>query len=45
MRRAREAEESRDAWHRSRVLWFAVGFIVAGAIVALTAYALDSVSP
>ncbi|RLB42420.1 MAG: hypothetical protein DRH30_04820 [Deltaproteobacteria bacterium] len=40
VRGQREAEESRDAWHRSRALWFALGAVVTAAIVALTGYAL-----
>ena len=32
VRRRREAEENRDAWHRSRVLWFGVGFVAALAL-------------
>jgi hypothetical protein len=43
MRRARQAEEDRDAWYRSPYLWFAVGVIVAGALVAVGAYALDAI--
>ena len=39
----REALEQLGAWHRSRALWFAIGVIFAGAVVALTAYALDQV--
>ena len=39
----REALEQLGAWHRSRALWFALGVIFAGAVVALTAYALDQV--
>lgn len=32
VRGKREAEESRDAWHRSPVLWFAVGVVGALAV-------------
>lgn len=32
VRGRREAEESRDAWHRSRVLWFGLGFVAAVAM-------------
>jgi hypothetical protein len=32
VRGRREAEESRDAWHRSRVLWFTLGFVAAAAL-------------
>jgi hypothetical protein len=32
VRGRREAEESRDAWHRSRVLWFGLGFVAALAV-------------
>lgn len=39
----REALEQLGAWHRSRALWFALGVVFAGAVVALTAYALDQV--
>jgi len=44
MRRAREAEEGRDAWHRSPYLWFVVGVLVAGVLVAVGAYALSAVT-
>lgn len=38
LRRAREAEESRDAWYRSPTLWFVVGVVVtSAAAVALAA--------
>lgn len=43
VRGQREAEESRDAWHRSRALWFALGAVVTAAVVALTGYALGQV--
>ena len=33
-RRAREAAESADAWYRHPALWFAVGVVVAGLLVA-----------
>lgn len=36
VRGKREAEESRDAWHRSRALWLTVGF-VAGIAMAIVA--------
>jgi hypothetical protein len=39
----RAAEDARDAWYRSPVLWTSVGMIIAGALVALTAYALSAV--
>lgn len=41
-RRAREAEERADRWSRHPALWFAVGVIATGAIVAVTAYGLNS---
>lgn len=37
-RRAREAEESRDAWWRSPILWVVVGVIVGGGILIGGAY-------
>lgn len=40
----RRAEEALGAWHRSRALWAAVGAVVAGAVVALSAYGLSAVS-
>jgi hypothetical protein len=43
VRGRREAEEALGAWHRSRALWFALGALAAGVLVALTAYALDRV--
>jgi len=39
----RAAEDARDAWYRSPILWTSVGMIIAGALVALTAYALSAV--
>lgn len=44
LRRAREAEESRDAWHRSPILWFIVGAVVTAGVVALAAYAINAAS-
>lgn len=41
-RRAREAEEAIGAWHRSPVLWFIIGAVVAAGVVALSAYALNA---
>ncbi len=38
VRRAREAEESRDAWWRSPVLWIVVGVVVGGGILIGGAY-------
>jgi len=34
-RRAREAQEELDAWYRHPALWFVVGAVVIGAVVAL----------
>lgn len=42
VRRAREAEEALGAWYRAPLLWFVVGVVVAGAVVALTAYGLSA---
>lgn len=42
LERARDAERSRNAWYRSPGLWAAVGAILAGALVALSAYALSA---
>jgi len=44
VRLRREAEDSARVWWRSPVLWFAVGVVVSAGLVALTAYALSSVS-
>lgn len=44
--RARAAEQraaSSQAWWRSPALWFTIGIITAGALVALTAYGLSAV--
>lgn len=35
--------QSANAWWRSPALWFAIGVVVAGALVALTAYGLSAV--
>lgn len=45
LRRAREAEEVRDAWFRHPALWAAVGAALAGALVAVAAYAVAAASP
>lgn len=39
------AEEDRDAWWRSPILWFVVGAVVAVALVAVGAYALGVITP
>lgn len=36
------AEEDRNRWYRSPILWFVIGAIVAGALVGLSAYALGA---
>lgn len=41
VRGRREAEEARDAWHRSRALWFAVGVVVSVAAGVGLAYIVD----
>lgn len=41
----REAEESARVWWRSPTLWLSVGVVVTAGLVALTAWALDSVTP
>ncbi|MGB0971007.1 MAG: hypothetical protein ACPGVG_08600 [Mycobacterium sp.] len=38
--RARRLQAALDSWTRSPILWFAVGVLTTGAVVALTAYAL-----
>lgn len=43
VRRAREAEEDRDAWHRSPLLWGAVGLASGFALVALGAYVAGAI--
>lgn len=43
VRRAREAEEERDAWYRHPALWFVVGGVIVAALVAVGAYALSAV--
>jgi hypothetical protein len=43
MRAAREAREDLDAWYRSPILWTAVGAVLAGGLIALAVWALDSV--
>jgi len=43
--RAQDAEAERNAWYRHPALWFAVGVVVTGAVVAITAYALNAASP
>lgn len=42
VRGRRAAEEALTVWHRSRGLWVSVGVLVAGMIVAITAYALHA---
>ena len=39
---ARERVSSAESWWRAPALWFAVGFVSAGAVVALTAYGLSA---
>lgn len=41
---SQQRTERAQAWWRSPALWFAIGFISAGAITALTAYALSAVN-
>lgn len=41
---AREARESASVWWRSPVLWVAVGVVMTAGLVALTAWALSSIS-
>ena len=36
-----EAISARDAWYRSPILWTVVGMAISGALVALSAYALN----
>lgn len=40
---AERRAQSAQAWWRSPALWFAIGVVVAGALVALTAYGLSAV--
>ncbi len=42
VRARRRAEEDMYVWYRSPILWFAVGMVVTGALVALTAYGLNA---
>jgi hypothetical protein len=42
LREQREAEDALHAWYRSPWLWTAVGAILAGGLVALSAYALNA---
>lgn len=42
-RQANRRANTAHAWWRSPALWFAIGVIVAGVLVALTAYGLSSV--
>lgn len=42
-RRAREAQEELDAWYRHPALWFVVGAVVTGAVVALGVYVYSQV--
>jgi hypothetical protein len=42
VRGRREAEDALHAWYRSPWLWTAVGAILAGGLVALSAYALNA---
>lgn len=42
VRGRREAEERLDAWHRSRVLWFGVGFVAALALTYGTVQLLNA---
>lgn len=41
VRRAREAEEERDAWYRAPLLWFIVGGVVVIVLEALAIWALS----
>lgn len=43
VRLRRETEESARVWWRSPSLWLAVGAVVTGGLVALTAYALSAI--
>jgi hypothetical protein len=42
-RARRHAEEELDAWYRHPMLWFVVGAVVVGAVVALGVYVFSSV--
>lgn len=41
----RHAEEERDAWHRSRVLWAVIGGLVVVVIEVVAIYALKRLEP
>lgn len=41
-RALQRAEEDRNRWYRSPILWFVVGAVVAGALLGLSAYALNA---
>jgi len=45
VRGRREAEEERDAWWRSPILWFAVGAVVTVALEVVAVYALAALTP
>ena len=44
-RRAREAEESRDAWYRHPALWAAIGAVLVAIVGVGAIWALKSLSP
>ncbi len=44
VRGKREAEESRDAWHRNRLLWFGIGFASAFIVSYAVIKIIDSTS-
>lgn len=45
VRRAREAEEARDAWYRSPALWFAVGVVATVVLEVVAIWAISEVAP
>ena len=45
VRRAREAEEARDAWYRAPLLWFAVGGVVVVVLEVVAIWAFSELLP
>lgn len=45
VRGRREAEETLNAWHRSRALWFAVGAVVIIVVQVVTVWAYSALTP
>ncbi len=45
LRRAREAEEEKDAWYRHPAFWFAVGVVITIALEVAAVFAFNEVTP